>query len=174
MEHTTGMSLETPAVGLHLIRVRGELDESAGARLLRLIDARLQINGLGLRPGRTRHILIDLSAVTSASRAGLAALSHARHTTQRRRVGLALIGAGALTCRPGDTGAHARAALRTLACYPDTTAAITALQHPPHPGHAGSNRAAQAPAPASTGAASTALSGTALSGTAASSTGADE
>ena len=131
MERTARLSIDSPTDGLHLIRVRGHLDDAAGARLLRLIDARLHINELRVRPGPTHHILVDLTPVAHSSRGGLAALAHAHRAATQRGVGLAVIGAGMLTAQAGTIAARARHALRGIDCYPDIDTAVCALADTP-------------------------------------------
>jgi hypothetical protein len=66
---------ETPTPQVHLVRVSGYFDQHAGARLLRLVEARAQLVTPGAR--RPTHVIVDLSGINDADTSGLTALRHA-------------------------------------------------------------------------------------------------
>ena len=121
-----GFATATPRTDLHVIRVAGVLDTLAGARLLRLIDARLRLLELG--HASTRHILIDLTVTRSASTAALDGLKHAAYACRRHRVGLHLVGTGRLLAELPAPACHH---LTRISCFPTLEAAQQSL-HPPH------------------------------------------
>lgn len=114
--------IDAPCEGVSRLRVAGELDGHAGARVLRCVDARLQLSAAGHRP--TRHLLIDLSEVLTATVAGVRALPHAHYTAGRRAISLHLIGAGHLISILSPT---ASGPLRALGGFPDLDAALANL-----------------------------------------------
>jgi hypothetical protein len=116
------MAIEVPAPGVYLITVRGTLDRLVGARLRRLVDARLQLAALGHTV--TRHVLVDVSAVDGLGPGGEAALRDAAHAVARRDITFGLVGAAALT---GRLGVAARHALSRYRSFPDLAAALTEL-----------------------------------------------
>lgn len=88
-QEQVAFALETPDPETFVIRMRGALDRLAGARLLRLVDARLHL--VDQRLAATRHLLIDFAGVTAVDADLRAALRHARHACDRRSVALALV-----------------------------------------------------------------------------------
>jgi len=79
---------------LATVSIDGELDDAAAARLLRWCEARLHLHDIGQAP--ISHLLIDLGHIRQAGLSALAILDHARAEAERRRVGIHLVGAGAL------------------------------------------------------------------------------
>lgn len=142
--HDGALTIDTPRTDVQVIRVTGALDGATGARLLRLIDARLQVSALGVTP--TRHILVDLTEVRAATVTGLKSLTRADHATRSRRLGFSLVGAGRLTV---GLQCAARQVMRDLVSFPDLTAALAALP-PPRPGRPSTRPRARdaSPAPA--------------------------
>jgi hypothetical protein len=117
-----GFAVTTPHPEVHVIRAAGALDMSAVARLLRLLDARLALVGLGRSP--TRHVVIDLSATRAADAAALDALKHAAYATGRLHVGLHVVGTGHLIAHlPLSAHRH----LSRLSTYPTVQAALHVL-----------------------------------------------
>lgn len=117
--------LDTPCDGVWRLRVTGTLDPHTAARIVRCVDARLQLVDAGYHP--TRHMLIDLTEVVTAVPAGLRALPHARYSAGRRGITVHLVGADHLATTLAPNGS---APLRTFGGgFPDLPAALTAL-HP--------------------------------------------
>lgn len=115
-------ALDTSSSDLYLISVTGVLDNVAATRLLRLVDARLQVLESG--HARTRHIVVDLSRTPTATATGLAILRHAPYAANRRGVGFYLSGVEALTTTaPLDARRH----LCSFASYSSVAAARIAL-----------------------------------------------
>jgi hypothetical protein len=121
-EGSGSVRIGTPCDGICRLRVSGVLDAHAGARVVRCVDARLQLAEAGYHP--TRHLLVDLTDTTDATHAGLRALPRAQYTAHRRGIDLHLIGADHLTPTLPPV---ARAPLRALAGFPDLPAALAAL-----------------------------------------------
>jgi hypothetical protein len=117
-----GFAMTTPRRDVHVIRAAGELDTVAGARLLRLVDARLQLLDLG--QVTTAHILLDFTVTRTASTGAIAGLDQAIDAAARRRVGLHLAGAGALVA---TLPVAARQHLGRFPSYPSVDAALDAL-----------------------------------------------
>ena len=84
------MAVEAPDEWVRVIRVSGTLDGAAAARLLRLVDAQLQLVMTGHR--QVTELLIDLEGVNCYQRGGLETLRHARYSTAARGVALHLAG----------------------------------------------------------------------------------
>ncbi|MFR9805910.1 STAS domain-containing protein [Pseudonocardia sp. RS010] len=122
LAHPAPMSIDVPEPGAYTIRLRGHLDRLTGARLLRLVDARLQLARLG--HAATRHVLIDVADVDSIGPGALAALTHALHAADRSGVTLDLVGAGALAGRLGTADRQALARFRS---FPTVAAALAGL-----------------------------------------------
>ena len=80
-----------------MLHVDGPLDRAAGARLLRLADARLALVRAGTR--HVRHLVLDVSGVTGTGTGGVAALRHLRFACERLGIGVHLAGADALVAR---------------------------------------------------------------------------
>lgn len=114
--------VDSPHPDVYRIRVWGFLDTTAGARILRQVDARLAL----LDDARVRagHILADLAGVAAATSPGLSALRHATYATARRGVGFHLVGAGHLAAR---AGVRAHAVLEWIGQFPDLPAALDTL-----------------------------------------------
>lgn len=116
------MGIAVPAAGFYTITVRGALDRMVGARLLRLIDARLQMASYGHTI--TRHVLLEVTGLHAVDPGGDAALRHAAHACDRRGITFDLVGAAAV-------GPHltigARQALARYRSFPDVAAAVAAL-----------------------------------------------
>jgi hypothetical protein len=117
-----GFAMTTPRRNIHVIRAGGELDTVAGARLLRLIDARLQLLDLG--QVTTAHILLDFGPTRSASIGAIAGLTRATCDAARRGVGLHLVGAGPLIV---TLSVAARQHLGRFTSFPTVAAALDTL-----------------------------------------------
>jgi ABC-type transporter Mla MlaB component len=123
----TRLSLDGPdhpdpaASGVHVLHVRGPLDRAAGARLLRLADARLALVRAGTR--RDRHLVVDVCDVTGTAAGGLAALRHLRFACERLGIGVHLAGADAL----GRHGVRLGGQLAGFDRYPTVAVALDAL-----------------------------------------------
>lgn len=76
--------------GLWSARVSGVLDTATGARLLRLVDAQLELVTAG--SSETTHILIDLTAIVGIEPGGVATLRHALYSANRRGAAVWLAG----------------------------------------------------------------------------------
>lgn len=135
------MRIDSPHADLYRIRVGGALDAGTGARVLRQVDARLRLIDDG--SVRTRHILVDLTGVPTATPQGVRALPHGHYAAGRRGVGFHLIGAGRL--RPG-LGPAAHALLGRINGFPDLESAVQALTSPAPVGVDGDPGAVAAPA----------------------------
>lgn len=136
--------VETLRPDLFRIRVCGLLDTGVGAWVLRQVDARLRLVDDG--HGRTRHVLVDLTAVTTATPRGLRVLRHGHDAARRRGVGFDLVGAAHLLPRLGPVE---HALLARLGGFPDlvTAVATVASRTASHPVAA----AQPVPAPPDTG-----------------------
>lgn len=84
------LAVHQPDVRTYVITVSGRLDRGGAARLTRLVDARLQLLGLG--QCATNRLLIDLGGAQTIEQDALAALQHVREACDRRSVALVLIG----------------------------------------------------------------------------------
>ncbi|MCF7549922.1 hypothetical protein [Pseudonocardia sp. WMMC193] len=116
------MGIAVPAAGFYTITLRGSLDRMVGARLLRLVDARLQMATYG--HAVTRHVLLDVSGLEAVAPGGEAALRHAAHACDRRGITFDLVGAAAVG---PHLGIGARQALARYRSFPDVPAAVAAL-----------------------------------------------
>lgn len=108
-----------PHDGTTVIRTRGHLDSASGGRLLRLLDAEIEMARTGHR--RLDVVVIDASASDTISRGGPEALAHALHACTRRRIGFAV--AGTFDLRFLSPAAQRR--LAALTWYPTVEVAIT-------------------------------------------------
>ncbi|SDF27381.1 hypothetical protein [Pseudonocardia oroxyli] len=116
------MGIAVPAAGFYTITLRGSLDRVVGARLLRLVDARLQMAAYG--HAVTRHVLLDVGGLDAVDPGGEAALRHAAHACDRRGITLDLVGAAAVG---PHLGIGARQALARYRSFPDVPTAVAAL-----------------------------------------------
>ncbi|WP_181784797.1 hypothetical protein [Pseudonocardia pini] len=116
------MGIAVPEPGVYTITVRGLLDRVVGTRLLRLVDARLQMAAYGHAP--TEHVLLDVTDVQGIAPGGEAALRHAAHATARRGITFDLVGAAALAGRLGVTERQVLARYRG---FPDVPTALAEL-----------------------------------------------
>lgn len=87
------LAIETPACGLRVILVAGELDRASSCRLARLVD--VQTCALADGAGGTGHIIIDLGNVRFFGVGGLEVLLTARDASCRAGVTVHLAGLGA-------------------------------------------------------------------------------
>ena len=110
--------------GVHVLHVDGPLDRAAGARLLRLADARLALVRAGTR--QVRDLVVDVSEVTGAGAGGVAALRHLRFACGRLGIGVHLAGAESL----GRRGVQPAARLAGFGRYPTVAVALDALSRP--------------------------------------------
>lgn len=119
---TVQLVVEAPQPGLRLLGMAGRLDPAAAARLLRLLDAQLDLVAAGYAD--TTHLVIDLAGVTGFEPGGLEALRHAPYTAARRGITVALCGCGGRThLLPLRT----RALLAEFRTFPTAEAATDAL-----------------------------------------------
>lgn len=84
------IAVEAPDEAVRLIRIAGDLDRAAAARLLRLVDAQLDL--VAARHRSVSHVLVDLECVRSFEPGGLDAVREARRTGAARGVRLHLVG----------------------------------------------------------------------------------
>lgn len=123
----TRLSLDGPdgpdpaARGVRVLHVRGELDRSAGARLLRLADAQLALVRAGTRD--VAHLVVDLSGATGAGPGGTAALRHLRFACDRLGIGVHLAGADTVAPHSVPLGGQ----LAGFDRYPTVAVALDAL-----------------------------------------------
>ena len=94
------------------VSMDGELGDAAAARLLRWCEARLHLHDIGQAP--ISHLLIDLSHVRHPRPSAVAILDHARTAADRRRVGIYLIGAGAIMATSTAQVRHSLGRWRTF------------------------------------------------------------
>ncbi|MCE3553178.1 hypothetical protein LWC33_17155 [Pseudonocardia sp. RS11V-5] len=88
--HAGALAIGTPRPDTYVIGVTGTLDRILGARLRRLVDARLLF--VTTAGGPTRHILVDLAGVEEVT-SGAEALEQARRAAEEHGVHLQIIGA---------------------------------------------------------------------------------
>jgi hypothetical protein len=119
--YAASLSIEVPTPATYVIRVSGDLDRLSATRLLRLVDARLQLVAQGQCP--TAHIIIDLTDVHDFYATAMPALHHAHHAAGGRGVSLELLGAKALAER---LGAQERQALSMYRSFLSVEAALQA------------------------------------------------
>jgi anti-anti-sigma regulatory factor len=117
--HAASLAIEVPTPATYVIRVSGDLDRLSATRLLRLVDARLQLVALGQCP--TAHIVVDLTNVHDFHANALPALHHAHHAAGGRNVSLELVAAKALAQR---LEAQKRQALSMYRSFPSVEAAL--------------------------------------------------
>jgi ABC-type transporter Mla MlaB component len=117
--YAASLAIEAPTPRTYVIRVSGDLDRLLATRLLRLVDARLQLVAQG--QCATAHIVVDLIDVHDLCATAVPALHHAHHAAGGRGVSLELVGAKALAER---LGAQERQALSMYRSYPSVEAAL--------------------------------------------------
>jgi hypothetical protein len=112
-----------PRPDVHVIAAAGMLDQVVSTRLLRLVDARIRLRHLGT--ASTRHIVLDLTQVDSATTSAVETLVRAARTAQRRHgLGLHVVGFDAVA---GRLPLQARQLAGRMSRYPDLDAALQAL-----------------------------------------------
>lgn len=109
---STRLSYAVPAPSEYRIGVHGRLDAVTGARLLRLLDSRLNLAHAGLPP--TRSLLIDLTAVDGVETGGLRALERAQRAAELHEVGVAVLVDAAFRARVPFRDRHLLRALRAV------------------------------------------------------------
>ncbi|MFR9800953.1 STAS domain-containing protein [Pseudonocardia sp. RS010] len=116
------LAISGPRPDVHVIAVEGALDPVAAIRLLRLVDARIRLRALGT--GSTRHIVLDLTDVDSATTSGIETLIRAARNAEAHGIGLHVVGFGGVA---GRLPLEARQLVGRLSRYPDLAAALHAL-----------------------------------------------
>lgn len=84
------LTIDTPAVGVRVVHVAGALGRAGVARLIRSIDAQVQLAGTGRCP--IAHLVVDLGGVTDYDPDAVGALGEVVHRCARARIGLHLAG----------------------------------------------------------------------------------
>lgn len=108
-----------------MITVRRVLDVRSGARLLRLIDARLSL--LGAWRDEVRHVIVDLTAIEAATGTGAVSVDRAWDLVRRKGAWLHVVAAPhILTQVPGSD----RARLVALVEFSSVEAALSGLAPP--------------------------------------------
>ncbi|RTL69665.1 MAG: STAS domain-containing protein [Pseudonocardiaceae bacterium] len=90
LAHNGFLAIESPAPAVHLVRVTGDLDAATANRVLRLVDARVQLVAAGSCV--TRHVLVDLSGVTSLAPGTVTVLDRAREVAEAHGLTVDLVG----------------------------------------------------------------------------------
>ncbi|MCE3555402.1 hypothetical protein LWC33_28650 [Pseudonocardia sp. RS11V-5] len=116
------LAISGPRPDVHVIAFAGALDPVVSTRLLRLVDARIRLRGVS--GATTRHIVLDLSAVDSATTAAVETLARAARTAERYGLGLHLVGFDAVA---GRLALPARQLVGRTSRYPSLDAALRAL-----------------------------------------------
>lgn len=86
------VSVETPIVGVRLVRIAGRLDRAAAASVLRLISAQLEL--IAARHCDVTDMIVDIGAVHSFEPGGLDSLRQAPDIAGRHGVRVCLSGCG--------------------------------------------------------------------------------
>lgn len=107
---------------VRLIRFHGPADRSGMARLLRLIDAQLDL----VEAGRATitDVIVDLDGASSYDPGGLQTLRHARYSAGTRGIGFHLTG---LAARVPLMPLNARQVVGDFSTFPTIEIALTAL-----------------------------------------------
>ncbi|GAA2880773.1 hypothetical protein GCM10010472_43540 [Pseudonocardia halophobica] len=116
------LAISGPRADVHVIAVEGALDQIVGTRLLRLVDARIRLRDVNR--ATTRHIVLDLTAVDSATGAAVETLARATGTAQRHGMGLHVVGFDAVA---GRLPLAAQQLVRRMSRYPNLDAALRSL-----------------------------------------------
>lgn len=106
---------------LWFIYVAGRLDAGLAVRVLRLLDARLELIQAGLAD--KTHVVIDLAATTTIDAGGVATLRHAPFEAARLGVTVWLSG---VTGRTDRLPTRSRSMLDRIRMFPDEEAAVLA------------------------------------------------
>jgi len=107
---------------LQVITAEGRLDAAGAARLLRVVDARLQLIRSGQVP--TRHLVVDLGEVVRLDPAAATILTRASDACREREVSFALVERGAAAV----VGPTARRKLATLPTFATLDEAVRACR----------------------------------------------
>lgn len=113
--------VDSTVAGTTVIRVPGVLDSAGGARLLRLLDAQIEVARTGYR--RLDAVVVDVSGLHSIGRGGPEALAHALYACARRRIDFAVAGHWDLM----SASPAARRRLSGLRWFPTVDVAVTSL-----------------------------------------------
>jgi hypothetical protein len=116
------LAISGPRPDVHVIAVGGTLDAVVSTRLVRLVDARIRLRGVG--GASTRHIVLDLTAVDSATTSAVETLARAACTAERYGLGLHVVGFDRVA---GRLPLPARQLVGRMSRYPDLTAALHAI-----------------------------------------------
>ena len=116
------LAISGPQPGVHVIAVHGALDPVVSTRLVRLVDARIRLREVG--GASTRHIVLDLTAVDSATLPAVETLARATRTAEQHGLGLHLVGFDAVA---GRLPAAARQLVGRMSRYPDLGSALRSL-----------------------------------------------
>lgn len=84
------LMVEAVEATVRVIRFHGPLNRSGAARLLRLVEAQLDV--VAARRPRLTDVIVDLGGVSSFEPGGLPVLRHARDSARARGVGFHLTG----------------------------------------------------------------------------------
>ena len=113
--------MDRPVDGTTVIRASGRLDAAGGARLLRVLDAQIEMARGGHR--RLDAVVVDISAVDTIGRGGPEALAHAQYACSRRRIEFVMGGAVDLW----SLSPAARRRLGALTWYPTVDLAVASV-----------------------------------------------
>lgn len=120
--HSAGrLTVDSPAPGIRLVRILGELGSSSGARLLRLIDTQLGVTRTGYQ--RIGAVVVDLAEVEGVVRGGPQALAHAHHSCVRRGIEFAVSGCVGEFLERSTAHRH----LDAVSTFPDAHTAVATL-----------------------------------------------
>lgn len=114
--------VETVDEAVRVIRFHGPLNRSGAARLLRLVDAQLDVDAAGR--GRLTDVIVDLGGVSSFEPGGPQVLRHARTSARARGVGFHLTG---LASRFYLMPLHARQVAGEFSMFPNLELALAVL-----------------------------------------------
>lgn len=116
------LAISGPRPDVHVIAVEGALDPILAARLLRLVDVRIRLRDVA--GAATRHIILDLTGVDSATASAVELLAGATSTAERGRLGLHVVGFDSVA---GHLPLPARLLIGRMSRYPTLDAALNAL-----------------------------------------------
>jgi anti-anti-sigma regulatory factor len=117
------LAIESPAPGIRIVRLAGDLDAAAGQRLAGVADVQLRRVAADGRP--TAHLLIDLTSVRSFGKGGAEALTALRDHGRAHRVQVHLTGlSGRQLLLPGQV----TNLLRGMSSYPTVECALQIIE----------------------------------------------
>ncbi|MHA6782127.1 STAS domain-containing protein [Pseudonocardia saturnea] len=119
------LAVECAATGVRVIRVAGALDRPAVDRLLRLVDAQIDLRAAGCVT--FEHLVVDLANVTRFDPGGLEALQLQWRERRDRGVRLHLAGCGG---RVFLLPVRASRMMRDFSAFPSAEVAIAQLSPP--------------------------------------------